>query len=202
MLLKEVFAHSWESLQRNRLRSVLTMLGIVWGLATVVLLLGYGQSVGESVVGAFMGIGNNVIIMWQGQTSMQAGGQRSGRRIHFKYEDIQAIREEAPLVKNVSAEDDDNFAFKFGDRVVSVSTKAIQYPYGEMRKLNVAEGRYFEESDFTEHRRVRWWIRTMSRVVGCGSPRRSAVIWSRWVSRGEFCWDSADGGRGGGAAVA
>ena len=48
MLLKEVFAHSWESLQRNRLRSVLTMLGIVWGLATVVLLLGYGQSVGES----------------------------------------------------------------------------------------------------------------------------------------------------------
>ncbi|MCU1309419.1 MAG: hypothetical protein JWO20_544, partial [Candidatus Angelobacter sp.] len=56
MLLKEVFAHSWESLQRNRLRSILTMLGIVWGLATVVLLLGYGQSVGESVVGAFMGI--------------------------------------------------------------------------------------------------------------------------------------------------
>jgi len=89
--------------RRNRLRSILTMLGIVWGLATVVLLLGYGQSVGEERGGApFMGIGNNVIIMWQGQTSMQAGGQRAGRRIHFKYEDLQAIRDEVPLVKNVS----------------------------------------------------------------------------------------------------
>jgi putative ABC transport system permease protein len=154
MLLKEVFAHSWESLQRNRLRSVLTMLGIVWGLATVVLLLGYGQSVGESVVGAFMGIGNNVIMIWQGQTSMQAGGQRSGRRVHFKYEDVQAIRDEVPLVKNVSAEYDDNFPYKYGNRVVTTSTKCIQYPYGEMRKLKIAEGRYFEESDFSEHRRV------------------------------------------------
>src|SRR4051812_10960127 len=154
MLLKEVFAHSWESLQRNRLRSILTMLGIVWGLATVVLLLGYGQSVGESVVGAFMGIGNNVIIMWQGQTSMQAGGQRAGRRIHFKYEDLQAIRDEVPLVKNVSAENDDIYTYKYGNRVITVSTKAIQFPYGEMRRLNVSEGRYFEPADFSEHRRV------------------------------------------------
>jgi putative ABC transport system permease protein len=154
MDLKEVITHSWESLQRNRLRSILTMLGIVWGLTTVVLLLGYGQSVGDSVLGAFMGIGNNVIMIWQGQTSMQAGGQRSGRRIHFKYEDIQAIRDDVPLVKNVSAEDDDNFAYKYGNRVITVSTKCVQYPYGEMRKLNMAEGRYFEPADFTEHRRV------------------------------------------------
>ena len=154
MDFKEIITHSWESLQRNRLRSILTMLGIVWGLATVVLLLGYGQSVGQSVLGAFMGIGNNVIMFWQGQTSMQAGGQRSGRRIHFKYEDLQAIRDEVPLVKNVSAEEDNNYAYKFADRVITVSTKCVQYPYGEMRKLNVEEGRYFEEADFVEHRRV------------------------------------------------
>ena len=154
MDLKEVITHSWESLLRNRLRSILTMLGIVWGLATVVLLLGYGQSVGESVLGAFMGIGNNVIMFWQGQTSMQAGGQRSGQRVHFKYEDLQAIRDNVPLVKNVSAEQDDNYAYKYGSKVITVSTKCIQYPYGEMRKLNVQEGRYFEETDFTEHRRV------------------------------------------------
>jgi putative ABC transport system permease protein len=106
------------------------------------------------VLGAFMGIGNNVIMFWQGQTSMQAGGQRSGTRIHFKYEDLQAIRDEVPLVKNVSAENDDNFAYKYGNRVITVSTKCVQFPYGEMRKLNVEEGRYFEEGDFTEHRRV------------------------------------------------
>jgi putative ABC transport system permease protein len=154
MEFREVIAQSWESLVRNRLRSVLTMLGIVWGLVTVVLLLGYGQSVGDNVVGAFLGIGNNVIMIWSGQTSMQAGGQRAGQRVHFRYEDIEAIRQDVPLVKNVSAEDDEVYGFKYGNRVISVNTKSVQFPYGEMRRLTVDEGRYFEEADFVEHRRV------------------------------------------------
>ena len=154
MVWRDIITQSWDSLVRNRLRSVLTMLGIAWGLVTVVLLLGYGQSVGNSVVSAFLGIGNNVIMCWGGQTSMQAGGERAGKRIRFEYEDAQAIRNEVPLVKNVSLEDDDAYGFKVGNKVISISTKAIQYPYGEMRKLKVAEGRYFEESDFVEQRQV------------------------------------------------
>ncbi len=154
MRIKELILQSWDALTRNRLRSLLTMMGIVWGLTTVVLLLGYGESVSEGVLTAFLGIGNNVIMVWEGQTSMQAGGERAGKRIHFKYEDIQAIRDEAPLVRLVSAESDDPVAYKYGDRVISVQTKAMQYAYGEMRKLNIDEGRYFEESDFAEHRHV------------------------------------------------
>lgn len=154
MQFNELIHQSWDALTRNRLRSILTMMGIVWGLTTVVLLLGYGQSVSAGVLNAFLGIGNNVIMVWEGQTSMQAGGQRAGKRILFKYDDVEAIREEAPLVRLVSGEWDDNFGYKYGDRVVTVQTKAVQYPYGEMRKLNIAEGRYFEESDFSEHRHV------------------------------------------------
>ena len=124
MELKDTFLQSWDSLVRNRLRSVLTMLGIVWGLVTVVLLLGYGESVGKSVLGAFMGIGNNVIIMWGGQTSKQAGGQRAGKRVRFDYEDAEAIRNEVPLVKNVSVETDNVFGFKNGNKVTPVMTAA------------------------------------------------------------------------------
>jgi putative ABC transport system permease protein len=152
--VKELIQQSWDALTRNRLRSILTMMGIVWGLTTVVLLLGYGQSVSAGVLNAFLGIGNNVIMIWEGQTSMQAGGQRAGKRIHFKYDDVEAIREEAPLVRLVSAEWDGPFPYKYGDRIVTVQSKAVQYPYGEMRKLHIIEGRYFEESDFTEHRHV------------------------------------------------
>ncbi len=154
MRIKELILQSWDALARNRLRSILTMMGIVWGLTTVVLLLGYGQSVSEGVLTAFLGIGNNVIMVWQGQTSMQAGGQRAGKRIHFKYEDLQAIRDEAPLVRLLSGEWDDGLAYKYGDKIITVSSKAVQYPYREMRKLKIAEGRYFEESDFAEHRHV------------------------------------------------
>jgi putative ABC transport system permease protein len=154
MVLSEIVSHSWQSILRNRLRSVLTMLGIVWGLVTVVLLLGYGNSVGNNVLSAFMGIGNHVIMMWGGQTSMQSGGERAGKRVRFKYEDIQAIRDEVPLVKNVSGEVDSNYGFKRGNKVVSISVKNVQLPYAEMRKLRIAEGRYFQEADFVEHRRV------------------------------------------------
>jgi putative ABC transport system permease protein len=154
MNLSEIIRQSIESLLRNRLRSGLTMLGIIWGLVTVVLLLSYGRSVGKEVLNGFMGLGNNVIMMWGGQTSMQAGGERSGKRIKFLDGDTEAVRDAVPFLTAVSSESDDGFSFKYGSKVVNISSKAVEYPYGGMRKLNVAEGRYFEPADFTEHRQV------------------------------------------------
>ena len=57
MFLKELITQGWQALLRNRLRSTLTMLGIVWGLASVVLLLAYGQGLGGSVLHAFLNHG-------------------------------------------------------------------------------------------------------------------------------------------------
>ncbi|WP_213804700.1 ABC transporter permease [Granulicella sp. dw_53] len=154
MNLSEIVRQSIESLLRNRLRSGLTMLGIVWGLVTVVLLLSYGKSVGQGVLNGFLGIGNNVIMIWGGQTSMQAGGERSGKRIKFLDGDVEAVREAVPFLTAVSAETDDGFSFKYGPKVVNIQSKAVDLPYGGMRKLNIAEGRYFEPADFTDHRHV------------------------------------------------
>jgi putative ABC transport system permease protein len=154
MPIREIIAEGWTSLMRNRLRSVLTMLGIIWGLVTVVVLLGYGQGVGLSVVHAFTGIGNNVIMIWGGQTSMQAGGERAGKRVKLQYEDADAVREEVPIVSAVSIEDDENLAYKFNNRVITMSTKGVQYPYGKMRKLQIDQGRYFQEDDFVDRRYV------------------------------------------------
>ena len=139
---------------RDRMRSLLTMLGIVWGLASVVLLLAYGQGLGGSVLHAFLNMGNNVIVLWPGQTSLQAGGQRAGKKVNYEYADVEAIREEVPIVRSVSAEIDRDFAFKLGTRVVSLQVRGVEMPYGQMRKLNLEDGRYFNESDFTDHHRA------------------------------------------------
>jgi len=154
MNVKEIIRQSIQSLLRNKLRSGLTMLGIVWGLVTVVLLLSYGRSVGKEVLNGFMGLGDNVIMMWGGQTSMQAGGERSGKKIKFLDGDTEAVRDEVPFLTAVSSETDDGFSFKYGPKVVNISTKAVDLPYGGMRRLNVEQGRYFEPADFTEHRQV------------------------------------------------
>jgi putative ABC transport system permease protein len=154
MFLKELITQGWQSLMRDRMRSALTMLGIGWGLVSVVLLLAYGQSLGGCVLHAFLNMGNNVIVLWPGQTSMQAGGQRAGKAVKYELEDVEAIREEVPLVRAVSGEIDRDFGFKIGTRVVSILTRGVDLPYGQMRKIDIADGRYFNESDFTDHHRV------------------------------------------------
>ena len=97
------------------------MLGIVWGLASVVILLAYGQGLGGSVMHAFMNMGDNIIVLWPGQTSLQAGGQRAGKKVEYQYEDVEAIRDEVPLVQAVSGEYDSDFGYKVGTRVVSMN---------------------------------------------------------------------------------
>ena len=170
MNLREIILQSIESLLRNRLRSGLTMLGIAWGLVTVVLLLSYGQSLGKEVLNAFLGIGNNVIMTFGGQTSMQAGGQRAGKKVHLDYADLEAMRHDVPFVKEVSGEVDDTLAFKYGNRIVNLNIKAVELPYGDMRKLNVAQGRYFEADDFTEHRHVAIFGPVAARKLFSGLP--------------------------------
>lgn len=154
MNLIEVVRQSIQSLLRNKLRSSLTMLGIAWGLVTVVLLLSYGKSLGTEVMNGFMGLGDNVIMVWGGQTSMQAGGERSGRPVKLLDGDAEAVRDDVPFLKAVSSETDDGFSFKYGPKVVNISTKAIEYPYAEMRRLYIDQGRYFQPSDFTDHKQV------------------------------------------------
>src|SRR5271168_5132338 len=154
MFLKELISQSWQALMRNRLRSILTMLGIVWGLVSVVILLAYGQGLGGSVLHAFLNMGDNVIVVWPGQTSMQAGGERAGKKIKFEYEDVAAIREEVPIVRAVSGEVNRNLPFKYGTRVVSLKVRGVDLPYGPMRRLDIEEGRYFNDLDYVNHNRV------------------------------------------------
>ncbi|MDW5266562.1 MULTISPECIES: ABC transporter permease [Acidobacteriaceae] len=154
MNLGEIIRQSIDSLLRNRLRSGLTMLGIAWGLVTVVLLLSYGKSLGQEVMNGFLGLGDNVIMVWGGQTSMQAGGERAGQPVKFRDGDTEAVRDTVPFLRAVSSETDDAFSFKYGAKVVNIQSKAIEYPYGEMRRLKVEDGRYFEPADFTDHRQV------------------------------------------------
>ena len=154
MFFKELVLQGWQALMRDRTRSALTMLGIGWGLVSVVLLLAYGQGLGGCVLSAFLNMGNNVIVMWPGQTSMQAGGQRAGKSVKYELEDVEAIRDEVPIIRAVSGEIDRDFGFKIGTRVVSIMTRGVDMPYGQMRKLDLDDGRYFNETDFADHRRV------------------------------------------------
>ncbi len=170
MYLKELILQSWAALRRNRMRSVLTMLGISWGVVSLVLLLAFGEGLGGGIVAAQGSMGNNVIVIWPGQTSMQAGGQRAGRKIHYEYEDIQALRAEVPIIRAVSAESTSDFGFKTGTRVVSIQTRGVEFPYLPMRKIQAAEGRNIEEGEFASRKPVAILGHAAAKRIFQGAP--------------------------------
>src|SRR5881409_2889754 len=103
-MLTEIIREAWIALKRNYTRTFLTMLGIVWGIVTVTLLIAYGSSFRNILVGGFDAFGRSVVIAWPQQTSEQPGGQRAGKKVVFEQADVEMVKETAPLVKFVCRE--------------------------------------------------------------------------------------------------
>src|SRR6202158_6427847 len=100
-MLLEIIYEAWIALRRNRTRSALTMLGIVWGIATVTLLIAYGNSFRSVLVNGFDAFGKSVVICWPQQTSAQPGGQRAGQKVLLEQADLDMVKATAPLGKHV-----------------------------------------------------------------------------------------------------
>src|ERR1035441_9773298 len=102
--LAELLRQVMGSLLRNKLRSFLTMAGIAWGIASIVLIVTMGDGFKEGQKNNTKSLGENIVILFGGRTEMQAGGERAGRRIRLHYADVENLRREAYLIKIVAAE--------------------------------------------------------------------------------------------------
>jgi putative ABC transport system permease protein len=154
-MLFEIIIEAWNALKRNVTRSLLTMLGIVWGIATVTLLIAYGNSFRQVLVGGFDAFGKSVVICWPQQTSEQPGGQRAGKKVVFEQADVDMVKETAPLVKHICRETVHRPGIAYGDRMVGTAAiRGVCPEYGEMRNEVPLEGRWIDTSDEIERRRV------------------------------------------------
>ena len=154
-MLTQIIFEAWIALKRNRTRSFLTMLGIVWGIVTVTLLIAYGNSFRSILVNGFDAFGKSVVVAWPQQTSEQPGGQRAGKKVVIEQADIDLIKANAPLVKHVCRETVKRPGIAYGDRMVGTSAiRGVCPEYGEMRNEVPSEGRWLNSSDELERRRV------------------------------------------------
>src|SRR5437867_4011681 len=103
-MLTEIIREAWIALRRNYTRSLLTMLGIVWGIATVTLLIAYGSSFRQILVNGFDAFGKGAVVCWPQQTSEQPGGQRAGKKVVLEQADLEMVQETAPMRNEVPAE--------------------------------------------------------------------------------------------------
>lgn len=154
-MLSQIILEAWIALKRNRTRSFLTMLGIVWGIVTVTLLIAYGNSFRQILVTGFDAFGKSVVIAWPQQTSEQPGGQRAGKKVVLEKADIDMVKASAPLVKYACLETVRRPGIAYGERMVGTAAiRGVCPEYGEMRNEVPSEGRWLNASDELERRRV------------------------------------------------
>ncbi|HZR55492.1 MAG TPA: ABC transporter permease [Terriglobales bacterium] len=154
-MLIEIILEAWVALKRNYTRSMLTMLGIIWGIATVTLLIAYGSSFRQILVAGFDAFGKSAVICWPQQTSEQPGGQRAGKKVVFEQADVDMVKATAPLVKHVCLETVRRPGIAYEDRMVGTAAiRGVCPEYGEMRNEVPMEGRWIDSTDEIERRRV------------------------------------------------
>jgi putative ABC transport system permease protein len=153
-MIREILKEVLENIIAYRKRSVMTIVGVTWGIASYILLIAYGDDFHRALILGMKYFGDNIVVVWNGQTSMQVGGARAGRVIRTDRDDVDAIRQRCTLVKRVSPEVYDEMQLRWGDRMTTAGVRAVNDEYGEMRGMFIEEGRFLSAEDISSMRRV------------------------------------------------
>jgi putative ABC transport system permease protein len=153
-LAGEILNQTFRNLWAHKLRSTLTMFGISWGVAAIILMIAIGEGFKDGYRNMLNSMGTDIVIFWSGRTTRQAGGQRAGRDVRFSYEDVLAIQQECPTVRHVTAELAGSFGVRSRHNSGVFSTHGITPVYQQIRSMNLAAGRHISEADLREARPV------------------------------------------------
>jgi putative ABC transport system permease protein len=155
MLIVSIFREAAQALRFNRQRSILTMISLAWGVACFVILYSYGEGFHFALQKAFRAVGQDLVLMYRGQTSSQAGGERAGRRIRLERTDVDAIRDSVPLVAAISLEMMvRGSTVVHGYRTQTMTVRGVEVAYSRVRNQSMAAGRWLETEDGLQKRRV------------------------------------------------
>lgn len=155
MRASSILSEAWQALKFNRQRSILTTVSLAWGVACFVILYSYGDGFGFALEKAFHSVGQDLILTIGGQTSSQAGGERSGRKIRLELSDVEALRESVPSIAAISPEVllRRTNAVR-GYRTQSVSVRGVRPSYERIRNMSMAAGRWITDDDDQQKQRV------------------------------------------------
>jgi len=143
------------NIRRNKLRSFLTLFGIAWGIASLVLMSALSDGFRQGQRKNMSQIGDNIVFVFGGVTEEQAGGQRAGRQIRLRESDIELIRANCPAVAVISAEHKTwDVPARSATNAGRFLTVGVNPEYLKLRNLPVESGRTVSEADVREARRV------------------------------------------------
>lgn len=153
--MREVFHQVFANLRANKLRSFLTMFGILWGVISVVILSATGEGFRRGNERVLRELGRNVVIVWGGRTSLQAGGERAGRRVFLTVEDARTLERDSDMIAVVSSEIQRGAVrVKSAYNAAALTVHGIEPQYQAIRTIDLEQGRAFRFTDDEASRRV------------------------------------------------
>jgi putative ABC transport system permease protein len=153
-MFRDLLQEAYAAMRHNRRRTALTMLGMGWGIATVVMLLAYGDGFGQACENIFANFGTKLVIVVPGKTSTQAGGQKSGVQIRFTQDDVDALATNLPQITNITPSVDKQSSVQYDTRVFTFTVSGNDPKVLEIRALKLDQGRFYNMEDQVQHARV------------------------------------------------
>jgi len=151
----EVFRQLVRDIRSQKLRTSLTVFGLVWGTVAVTLLLAFGTGLKKQLVKSTAGLGDRICIAWPGLTSIPYQGLGKGRRIRLTEEDIEFVRARAEGIRGISSEYSKTVKLHYALKTWPVDVSGVSADFGWMRNLiPEAGGRFLNPIDMSEQRRV------------------------------------------------
>jgi putative ABC transport system permease protein len=155
MSFRDLLGETLRTLGAHKLRTALTMFGIAWGIVSITLMVAAGEGLRDGQRRVADTFGKDILVVYAGRTSLQAGGTRAGRRVRWTATDHLRVQAESPSCREVLPEQGQKdvrvrSSHNSGSLVVTGSLP----PFAEVRSIGVAEGRYPGWDDEREARRV------------------------------------------------
>jgi putative ABC transport system permease protein len=151
-MTRDIFVEAYSAMRHDLRKTLLTMLGMAWGIATVVLLLAYGQGFGRAIENIWDSFGATAIGIYPGRTSQQAGGNKAGTAVRFTNDDIEVLRNVVPLARNFSrVAHFEGANVQNGSRSFSFQVAGVDPAMINIWALNVDQGRWLDEADNLSH---------------------------------------------------
>jgi putative ABC transport system permease protein len=152
--MRDILNEAVTAMRHNRRRTGLTMLGMAWGIATVVLLLAYGSGFERAIYFMFQEWGVKTIGTWGGRTSLQAGGQKSGTRIRYTLDDVARIQLILPQVRHITPDTCNQYYASREGRGLQVWACGNNPDIQPIKNLLLSEGRFFNDGENAQHAHV------------------------------------------------
>ncbi len=176
MTLTEILRQAFATFRAHKMRTFLTMFGIVWGIASVIILVGLGRGFSVDQKKHMQTLGKDLVIVWGGRTSAQAGGRAAGREIHLNVDDAELIRDDCYLVHYVSPELRRTIPEVSQYNLANRGVVGMWPSYQNFRSLQISEGRLITEDDEREGRRVVVLGSKTNRQLFPGQPAIGATV--------------------------